>query len=309
MKLCRLFLFVLLISLPCRTAGAERLGKAQEAAMQAARPYAEKGFELYEDGRYAACIAEFERAEARYHAPPHLLYIARAQAQLGRLIEARDGFRGIIDEVLDEGAPKAFHVSQVEAKAEIGELERLIPRVEVTVTGIEADSAQIIVDGEALTDRAESVELDPGEHTIEASSDGASAPAQSVTLAPGDRTQITLEMQLSKSGASLRVPAFVSFGFGGLGLVIGTVTGIVSLGQTADIDDQCVDNHCPSSLESDADDAKAMGNLSTAAFVIAGLAAAAGTTLLLLDNRQESAAVAGLELHLAPGAVQLQASF
>ncbi len=309
MKLCHLFLVILLASLPCRSAEAGRPGRATEAAMQAARPYAEKGFALFEEGRYAACITEFKHAEARYHAPPHLLYIARAQAQLGRLIEARDGFRAIIDEALDPGAPKAFHGAQVEAKAEIGDLERLIPRVEISVTGIEADDAQIIVDGEPLTATPESLELDPGEHTIEASSGGAWGPPQTVTLAPGDTTQVTIEMQLSESGGSLRVPAFVAFGFGGLGLVIGTVTGIVSLNQTADIDQQCVDDHCPTNLASDADDAKAIGHLSTAAFVIAGLATAAGVTLLLLDDPQESATVARMQLRLAPGALQLQATF
>ncbi|MBW2456136.1 MAG: hypothetical protein JRI68_16575 [Deltaproteobacteria bacterium] len=317
MKLRRLILLLLvLVGLPgglVVLTGAKALAQprdaATEAAMKAARPHAEKGFALFEQERYAACIAEFERAEARYHAIPHLLYIARAMARLGRLIEARNGLRAVVEETLDDRSPRAFHLAQVEAKADLGELEGRIPTVQVAITGLGADGATLIVDGQEIGAPPETLELDPGHHTLEARGDGAWAPPQSVTLEPGDRTQITLEMQAAEDDGSLMVPALVCFGVGGLGLVIGTITGIVSLNQTADIDEQCEGEHCPASLEGDADAAKATGNASTAFFVIGGLAAAAGATLLLLDSPGESDSAASLQLRVGPGAVQLQGTF
>ncbi len=310
MKLRRLILLLLvLVALPETTTLAQPRDPAAEAAMKAARPYAEKGFALFEQERYAASITEFERAEARYHAPPHLLYIARAQAKLGRLIEARDGLQAIVDETLDDHSPKAFLVAQVEAKADLGELEGRIPTLQVAVSGPGADGATLTVDGREVGAPPQTLELDPGHHTIEAQGDGAWVPAQSVTLEPGDRTEITLEMQADDGDDSLLMPAVVCFGLGGLGLVIGTITGVVSLNQTAEIDEQCDGDHCPAGLEGDADTAKATGNASTAFFVIGGMAAAAGAALLLFDSPAGSDSAASLQLRVGPGALQLQGTF
>jgi len=301
-------ILLVLVGLLGGTARAQPGDAATEAAMKAARPHAEKGFALFEQERYSASIAEFERAEARYHAPPHLLYIARAKARLGRLVEARDGFRAIVEETLDDQSPRAFHVAQVEAKAELTELEGQIPSVQITIVGLEAESATLIVNGEERGAPPESLELDPGQYSIEARSDGAWAPPQSVTLEPGDNTLVTLQMQADEGGAFM-VPALVAFGVAGVGLVIGTITGIVSLNQTADIDEQCEGDRCPPSLEGDADAAKATGNASTAFFVIGGIAAATGATLLLLDSSDSTTSEARVQLRVGPGAVQLTGTF
>src|SRR5512146_2478764 len=62
-------------------ANEERVG-ARAAAVEGAKAFSEK--------RWADAIDFFKRAESLVHAPPHLLYMARAQAQIGQLVEARE---------------------------------------------------------------------------------------------------------------------------------------------------------------------------------------------------------------------------
>src|SRR5437763_5070375 len=88
---------------------------------EAARALAEAGREKFEQGEYAQAIAEFEHAEAVFHAPPHLLFIARARVKLGKLLQAREDYRRIVAEPLPRGAPPAFDKAKEDAKKDLAE--------------------------------------------------------------------------------------------------------------------------------------------------------------------------------------------
>ncbi len=64
------------------------LAGSSYADREAARTIAGKGYESFEAGDWRKAMDLFQEAEARFHAPPHLLYIARAQAKLELLLEA-----------------------------------------------------------------------------------------------------------------------------------------------------------------------------------------------------------------------------
>ena len=51
-----------------------------------ARAAAGEGLKAFNEGRHAEAIDLFTRAESLVHAPPHLLYIARANEKLGWLV-------------------------------------------------------------------------------------------------------------------------------------------------------------------------------------------------------------------------------
>src|SRR5690606_37023279 len=59
-----------------------------ESKRAAARILATDGLRAFEEGRWDAAIDQFQRAEALVHAPPHLLYVARALAKQGKLAKA-----------------------------------------------------------------------------------------------------------------------------------------------------------------------------------------------------------------------------
>ena len=80
-----------------------------------------------------------------------------------------------------------------------------------------------------------------------------------------------------------RIPAFVSFGVAGASIVVGAVTGALSLGMTSDLKARCPNDVCSPGDRGSLDSANALANASTATFVIGGAAAVAGVVLIALD--------------------------
>ncbi|MDI1450241.1 tetratricopeptide repeat protein [Polyangium sp. 6x1] len=78
------------------------------------------------------------------------------------------------------------------------------------------------------------------------------------------------------------VPGVITLGLGAVGLGVGTVTGALSMAKVSDIRSRCQDEHCVSADRAAADQARTLGHVSTAAFVVGGAAAAAGVLLLVL---------------------------
>src|SRR5881394_718863 len=84
----------------------------QSKEVDAARALASAGRELFEKGEYDKALQRFQGAEAIFHAPPHLLFIARSQQKLGHLTAARDVYKKLIGEKLPSSAPEVFFTMQ-----------------------------------------------------------------------------------------------------------------------------------------------------------------------------------------------------
>src|SRR5580692_3676583 len=89
------------------------------ADREAARTLSGKGYEQFEGKHYRRAIELFQQAEARFHAPPHLLYTARAQVKLGLFLEAKATFELVVAEKLAADAPPPFKEAQTSARAEL----------------------------------------------------------------------------------------------------------------------------------------------------------------------------------------------
>src|SRR4051812_10782251 len=85
---------------------------ASAADREAARGFAEKGYELFQHGDYRRALDFFTQAEKRFHAPPHYLYIARSDAKLGMLRDALVAYRRLAEETLGSDAPGPFKEAQ-----------------------------------------------------------------------------------------------------------------------------------------------------------------------------------------------------
>ncbi|HEX9621815.1 MAG TPA: tetratricopeptide repeat protein, partial [Polyangiaceae bacterium] len=87
--------------------------------MAGARAAATEGAKAFQEGRWQDAVDLFTRAESLVHAPPHLLFLARAQVKLGRLVAARELYNKILREPLAGDAPPAFLTAREAAEAEI----------------------------------------------------------------------------------------------------------------------------------------------------------------------------------------------
>src|SRR5690348_13168824 len=81
------------------------LAVAGPADRDLARSLADAGLELFQAGRVEDAAAKFEAAEAAFHAPTTLLYLARCKAKLGKLLAARALYRRLASEALAPDAP------------------------------------------------------------------------------------------------------------------------------------------------------------------------------------------------------------
>jgi hypothetical protein len=274
-------------------------GFAQDPASAAptAVSLAGEGKARYDRGEWAEALALFEAAEQLAHSPVIVLYIARSQRNLGRLVAARQSFVRVSQEELPAGAPEPFVVAKADAAEDLQSLEPRIPMIELRLGEIPTD-AQIEVDEAPLSaaDRDKPILVDPGEHRVRAVRGGVEIASATVTLAEGQRETVTLRSasvagppqpppggtppdQPSDSSGSL-VPGLVVVGIGAVGLGAGIVTRVMAFQKVDDVEDRCVDGHCLVSDEAEIDAATTLQTVSTICLVAGGAAVAAGIVLL-----------------------------
>lgn len=216
----------------------------------AARALAVQGATALQENKFAEAIDLVTRAEAIVHAPPHLLLIGRAQVGLGRLVAAKESFLKIIREQLPATAPPAFKKAQVDAKADLDEIEPRIGSLRIALVGAGAANAgKVIVklDEQPVAAALIGVHrpVDPGKHTVTAFVPGRSPVTQEVTLGDGEKKEIELSVETPvslvdeenkynkpppqqppppKPGMSpLRIGGIAGMGLGVAGLVVGGV--------------------------------------------------------------------------------------
>jgi hypothetical protein len=191
---------------------------------EAARSLAKRAFELFESKDYPGAIESFEKAESRIHAPPHWLYIARAQARLGRLLAAKETYERILAEKLPADAPAPFKEAQTAAKSELGEVDVLIPSIELTLTGAKASTATVQLDEKPFPASAfgHGYPADPGLHTFVVTVPD-EAPIERTVAVKADGATEHVSIAVDASPPRL-APIVVAFTLGGLALGAGGVT-------------------------------------------------------------------------------------
>src|SRR5689334_22836717 len=141
----------------------------------AARSLATEGATAFSEARFKDAVDLFGKAESLMHAPPHLLFLARAHAKLGQFVRAREAYLKITKETLAANAPKAFRDAQASAESEVREVEPKIASLTIRVEGgAGATDVGVMVDGAALPSVLVGLAqpIDPGTHRIEAGATG-----------------------------------------------------------------------------------------------------------------------------------------
>jgi len=302
---------------------------ASDEEKAGARAAATQGQAAYDNKRWAESLDLFTRAESLVHSPVHLLYKARSLAQLGQLVKAREAYLSITREEATSSSPAVVKAREDAAK-EVALLEPRLANLTVRVDGPGAAEANVLMDGVKVPIALVGVArpADPGQHTLQATSTGAAADAQTVVLKEGASATVTLQLKptpgaspglppgtaepaiasppLATSAAvdassapqssnGLRTSSYVAFGVGVAGVAVGTLFGLKAKSKYSDGNELCK-NQDPCELsEADAARREQLGKdgdsaktISIIGFVAGGVGLAAGTTLFILSGKKES---------------------
>ncbi|NUP11551.1 MAG: hypothetical protein HOW73_36360 [Polyangiaceae bacterium] len=304
-----------------------------EDAKNKARELFTKGAKALDDKKFSESLELLSRAEELFHAPTHVLYIARAQVGLGRLMDAKATYEKLRDEKLPPGASPGFIDAQAKGKAELDDLDRRIPKVVVVLEPKSASGLAITMNGSVLDPAHLGVGFGvaPGSYVFEAHADGLESGKVTVEAAERTTTEVKLVLQplgRAKSGTSgstvsstgggwsgMKIASLPLMGVGGAGLVVGGILGGLHFVRQSEADDKyatCFQT-CRDEIESLDEEATTFGNASIG--LLAGGAAALATGIVLFvvapsDAPSDDApASATAWVRVVPGGIGVEGRF
>jgi hypothetical protein len=183
------------------------------------------------------------------------------------------------------------------AARQIDDVDHRVGKVAVVWPGAPAD-ARSFVDGSAVTLGGTPVPVDPGAHKVTVTSTQGSRTID-VSVTNGELKSVDLSVPAGgsktapvehSSSPGLLIGSATSFGIAGLALVGAAISGAVYFSAKSTIDTECPDrNNCQNSDAIAASSrGRAAGAANIAMFVIAGVGAGAGVTLLALHLTKSS---------------------
>jgi hypothetical protein len=294
------------------------------ADVGAARSLGQEGVKLADAGNCQEAVDRLSRAEKLFHAPTTLGRLGECQIQIGKVVDGTENLNRVVREQLAPNAPPAFVQAQERAKKVLADSKGKIAKLKIAVAAPPDAQVTVKIDGELVPSANLNMNrpTDPGEHTVEAMAPGYKRATAKVTLAEGgaDSVALTLEIdpnapkpeptaapsagptaaQPSQSPAPTaespaaappnRIPAYVAFGVGGVGVVLGSVFGLMASSKKSDLDAACTAKICGADQQKTINDGKGFATVSTVGFVVGAVGLAVGTYLYLTAGPSSPAA-------------------
>jgi hypothetical protein len=278
--------------------------QADESTRTAARALGNAGVEAYQANDFATATDKLEKAYAILKVPTLGLWSGRALVQVGKWVEASERFLEVTSLQVPSGDVALQKQAQADAAVELKTLTPRVPLVTVAVEGAKLADCSVSVDGQPVASSLLSTGrlMNPGKHLIEARH-GSDQARTEITVAEGERPTAMLKFAAqvppavvvapaapppareapAQAGSAQRTWGWVALGAGGVGLVVGGITGGVALGKKGELDDNanCRDDRCAPSESDQVDSYNAMTTASSVGFIAGGAFAALGVVLLV----------------------------
>jgi hypothetical protein len=316
------------------------LGQAIDADRTLARARMAEGRARQRANDLHGALESFRAADSLLHFPTTGLEVARAEADLGLLLQARQTLRRVLDIPEPPNDLPQFTKARALAAGLLVEIERTLPTLRIIVTGAPAGTAfALTLDGITLAPAAarEPQQTNPGHHVVVATSVTGEAkeeldlaaheskeirislPARSAPpFAPGAAMSVpATDVVVAPSGATSAPPAktdhtlaYVGFGVAGGAAVVSVIAGLVSISHTRSAEEGCSGGRCPPSTHDDLQTAHTWATVSNISLIAAGVGVGVGIMGLLQKPTATSAAPsAGLTPWLGLGAAGVRGTF
>ena len=308
-------------------------GAPSPADKETARALMDQGDDRMEAKDYAGALKAYGGADAIMHLPMTAVALARAQEALGLLVEARDAALGALHAPVQPGETAVYARARVEAGVIA---TRLVPRISsLQLTLVERPPGlEVTIDGALLPAAVLDAprKVNPGKHVVAARAPGYQDLHVEVALVEGGTTPLSLTLARSATAAPLPVPVgapsplpapapppapapvegshisplvFAGFGVAGAGLVVGAITGGLSLSKTSQLATTCPDKHCAAGTLSTP---TLLANVANIGFGVAAAGAILGVVGIALPRggpAQGPATATALRVLLGPTSVGL----
>lgn len=280
---------------------------------ETARKLMDKGKASFESGAYEAALEAFIGADKIMGVTTTGLWVGKTLVKLGRLVEARDKLYKV------SRIPEPPQENEVLARArkEAAELQLeiapRIPEVTLNLDGWDGESQlKVSIDGDEIrTDVATLPRgLNPGPHELNIKAADYATVTLTFTLGEGEQKKLRVvltpgdgELESDpvpqpdpqpigevETESSISPLVWVGVGVAGAGVIVGSITGGLSLADASSAKEGCVNNRCPDENESDAKRSLALSYVSTASFAVAGVGAVMGVIGLFIGGEEPTEA-------------------
>ncbi len=307
---------------------------------ETARHLMDVGRTKYAEGDYEAALEAFRGADKIMGVTSTGLWMGKALEKLGRLVESRDKLLEVARIPPGDNESPVLREARDEAAALQLDVADRIPELEIVIEGLVEPARPTIKVGRSevpLSTVHLPRKVDPGTHQIVATAPGHFDLSLEVTVAERERQRVTLLFKPNgepitpppepepipgpdrgEGGMSgWMVTGIVAGSVGAAGLILGAVTGGLSLSKASSAKEGCVDGVCPGNpeKESDRDASVTLAHVSTTGFVIGGVGAAIATVALVMELTGDDGAapMADTAVRLTPlvgpGFVGVQGAF
>lgn len=298
----------IVLALACMTRAAHAAPTAAER--ETARQLMEDARDKVERSDLKGALESFKAADDIMQVPTTGFEVGRIQVALGRLIEGRETLARVrrIPKAPNEPAP--FERAREAAGALYDDLAPRIPSLRLEVRNAK-DEVAITVDDVPVAAAVAKVpfKVNPGRHVVVAKS-GAATARQEVEVAERETKDVVLQLGSAetaatpapapppdgKEGRAMSPLVYVGFGVAGVGVIAGSVTGLMMFSKKSALEEGCTqDKLCPPETKSDYDAAYTAATISTVSFIVAGLGAGVGLYGLLSSKPASSGSAARVE--------------
>jgi hypothetical protein len=308
------------------------------ADRETARTLMDQGHVLLEKGDVKEALKHFQAADEIMHVPTTAVPVAKLQASLGLLVEARDTLASSMRRTPEKATdPQPFKDARAEGERLDASLAGRVPGLTITVKGVgDGEKPALAIDGLDMPAAALGLPraVDPGHHVVVAKTATAEG-RQELDLREGE--QKAVEITFVSTGAPAIPPprampdtptasatshspglvTWVGVGLAGAGVIAGSVTGLMAISKTPGLTGECANHICGPTAHSDLDSANTLATVSNVAFAVAGVGAAVAVISLLVGHEAsteppaESPAGSAPTAHLwvGLGAAGLRGSF
>jgi hypothetical protein len=291
-------------------------GTARADAPAAALDELKQGYALKQANDCPRAIPHLQQSLRLSPTPKAMLNLADCELRTGDLTGAREHAAAGRTLAVLQNQPELVTVADAQVAAIEGRLGWLTIRLSPAAPA----GTQVTRDRNILPSGAMGIPeaVNPGPHAIVVSAP-AHAPRQvTVTLAEGERTEVTVEAgpalvtaeatTRSSAGNGPSIPFYAALGVGVVGLAVGIGTGVAGQSKHAALEGECSGGGaCPASAGGDIDDFHTLKTVSTVAYAAGGAGLVAAAVLwFVLPHPGDGAAA---RLRIGPASAALSGTF